>query len=217
MNTQKNAWERLYNTRGRLYGGSPPPLPVLSPGSQVLEIGCGEGKGLSPMLGQTWRVTALDAAPGAIRLCRDLNARNSAEGFIIGDASRLPFRSSSFDAIFCIHILGHLDSRGRIEAAAESFRVLGPGGILIFRDFSVRDMRSGTGEHTEPGTRLRGNGIITHYFTEDEPGSLFFPLVTEQCRLEEWVVRINGRQCLRSLITAVFRKRSDAAPEKKTE
>ena len=206
MTIPNDAWNQAYKTRGRLYGGSPPPLPGLPPGSHVLEIGCGDGKGLRPMLSRRWRVTAIDRAPAALTLCRGLKGRDTVDGFLLADVERLPFRPASFDAIFCSHILDHLDERGRAAGAAESARVLRQGGLLFFRGFSTGDMRAGKGREVEPGTFLRSEGIITHYFTEDEVCRLFYLLAPVEFMTRNWIVRIRGEEMRRSEILATCQK-----------
>jgi SAM-dependent methyltransferase len=206
MTIPNDAWNKAYKTRGRLFGGSPPPLPGLLPGSHVLEIGCGDGKGLGPMLSRRWRVTAIDFSPAALSLCRGLKGRDTAEGFLVADVKQLPFRAASFDTIFCSHILGHLDEQGRAAGAAESARVLRQGGLLFFRGFSTGDMRAGKGREVEPGTFLRSKGIITHYFTRDEVCSLFNLLASVECRTRNWSTRIRGKEVRRSEVHASFRK-----------
>jgi ubiquinone/menaquinone biosynthesis C-methylase UbiE len=47
MDPFRDAWEAVYRTRGRTWGGSPGCLPPIHPGSRVLELGCGDGKTLS--------------------------------------------------------------------------------------------------------------------------------------------------------------------------
>jgi len=206
MTLSDDAWNQAYTTRRRLYGGSPPPLPALPYGSRILEIGCGDGKGLRPMLSMPWRVTAIDRAPAALSLCRGLKGRDIADGFLVADVDRLPFRPASFDAVFCSHILGHLDNKGRGAGAAESTRVLRHGGLLFFRGFSTGDMRAGKGREIEPGTFLRINGIITHYFTEEEVCRLFYALAPDECITQNWSIRIRGGDVRRSEIVAIFRK-----------
>ena len=44
-------------------------------------------------------------------------------------------------------------------------RVLRPGGEVRFKAFSRADMRFGKGEEVEPGTFIRGAGVLTHYFS----------------------------------------------------
>jgi ubiquinone/menaquinone biosynthesis C-methylase UbiE len=212
MNIPDDAWNQAYLTRGRLYGGSPPPLPGLPPGSCILEIGCGDGKGLGPMLSRDWNVTAIDRAPVAVSLCRSLKGREHSGGLLVADAKTLPFRQASFDAVFCSHILGHLDRPGRIAAAAESTRVLRQGGLLFFREFSTGDMRAGSGVEVEPGTFLRNRGIMTHYFTEEEVCSLFYRLTPVDCTIQRWTIRIRGEDVRRSEIHACFRKTPPESP-----
>jgi SAM-dependent methyltransferase len=207
MTFPDDTWNNAYRTKGRLYGGSPPPLPDLPPGSHILEIGCGDGKGLGPMLSRRWRVTAVDRAPAAVFLCRGLKGRENADGLLVADVEELPFRPASFDAVFCSHVLGHLDRRGRSAGAAESARVLRQGGLLFFRGFSTGDMREGSGKEVEPGTYLRDRGIIIHYFIMDEVCSLFSGLTPIDCTTQDWSMRIRGEEFRRSEIVATFRKK----------
>uniref|UniRef100_UPI001FB42F52 class I SAM-dependent methyltransferase n=1 Tax=Methanoculleus chikugoensis TaxID=118126 RepID=UPI001FB42F52 len=111
------------------------------------------------------------------------------------DAQHLPFRDEAFDAVFLVHVAGHLPpAQGRKAVASEAVRVLRPGGTLFFRSFSVEDMRAGKGgTETEPWTfRRGGEGIITHYFTEAETAELFAPLVAVSVRTHRWRMRVRG-------------------------
>ena len=82
------------------------------------------------------RVTGIDANPSAIE-----EARQSAEGaesracFEQMDANeRLPFADGSFDAVFSNDAMCHIPDRSR--ALREWFRVLKPGGRILFTDAS---------------------------------------------------------------------------------
>src|SRR5512137_1226215 len=100
------AWNRDYSSRGRLWAGGVKDLPNLPEGSVVLELGCGNGKTFSAMLGQPWCIVALDVSMAAVRLCC-IHGKNKG-AFLAADACCLPFQDGSFDAIFAFHILGHV-------------------------------------------------------------------------------------------------------------
>lgn len=219
------AWCREYRDKGKIWRGSPPRLPPLPDGALVLELGCGNGKTLAAMLGRTWRVAAVDVSPRALRLGRDLAVGISCQGppvrsgassrrdppalrpeFIAADAVQLPFKASSFDAVFAFHVLGHLRDGDRREAAREAARVLKAGGRLFFLEFGVEDMRAGLGEEVEALTFRRGEGIITHYFSEGEVLVLFDLLMPTSIRTERWPAGIRGRDLLRSEVGAEFIK-----------
>jgi ubiquinone/menaquinone biosynthesis C-methylase UbiE len=199
-----NAWDKDYRGRGRLWGGITKDLPGLPEGSAVLELGCGSGKTISTTSGRSWKVIALDISAEALRLSRQAvpDAR-----LLLADACHLPFRDGVFDAVFAFHITGHLLLEERRVIASEAARVLRIGGGLFFREFCEDDMRAGIGKEVEPHTFRRGEGVVTHYFTEDEVSDLFCGLEALSIRSSRWRMHIKGESLLRSEICAVFAKR----------
>jgi SAM-dependent methyltransferase len=199
------AWDRDYQRRGDLWGGAAAPLPDVPAGAAVLEIGCGNGKTLSALARRSSLVTAVDISPHAVSLARR-RPGIAAAGLAVADARCLPFHGEAFDAVFLVHITGHLPGPGRRAVASEVCRVLRTGGTAFFRGFSVEDMRAGKGTETEEQTFRRGDGIITHYFTEDEVRELFAPLIPVSVRTRRWYMRVRGRDLPRAEVEAVFRK-----------
>ena len=200
------AWDSDYRTRGRLWGGNPAPLPGLPSGSRVLELGCGNGKNLPGMIEKGWDITAMDCSITALLLCRPVVHGAERVHFVAGDAVSLPFVDSTIDAVFSLHVAGHLAGPGRSQFAGEVLRVLRPGGQVVFSDFGVEDFRCGKGEMTEPGTFRRGAGSSTHYFTEDEVANLFDAFNFISIEDHRWVMRIKGQDYQRCEITAIFEK-----------
>ena len=101
-NRHKEAWDSDYRTRGRLWGGTPPSLPPLPGGSRVLELGCGNGKNLPGMIGNTWEIIAMDYSLKALQLCRHVTHEAGRVHLVAGDAIILPFRDSMIDAVFSL-------------------------------------------------------------------------------------------------------------------
>lgn len=203
MDSYLKAWEKDYQTRGRLWGGGLPSLPDLPSGSRVLELGCGNGKTLSSALQHPWRITALDISARAVVLGR-IAVREA--DFLVADASLLPFRDLAFDAVFAFHVVGHVLNADREKMASEVTRVLMRGGKLFFRDFGVEDMRAGIGEEVEPGTFRRGQGVTTHYFTEDEADNLLNSMKSVTILTHKWKMMVRGKDLLRAEVEAVFQK-----------
>lgn len=201
--SQATAWDRDYRSRGRLWGGGVKDLPTLPAGSAVLEMGCGDGKTLAALAGRAQRVIGMDISPEALRLCHPSGPKVD---LILADACRLPFKRESFDAVFAFHVIGHTLLAGRRAAACEAARVLKNGGRLFFRDFGIEDMRAGKGEEVERGTFRRGEGIITHYFTEPEAEILFSDLERVSTSTHRWKLRVSGRDLMRSEVDAAFFK-----------
>jgi 2-polyprenyl-3-methyl-5-hydroxy-6-metoxy-1,4-benzoquinol methylase len=120
------------------------------------------------------------------------------------DARCPPFKNDSFDAVFAMHVIGHMYEPDRKQIAYRLQRILKPGGILFFSDFSTDDFRSGKGDETEPATFRRGPGIITHYFTQEEVIDLFSKLTLVSISIHQWPMRVSGSTLVRSEIQATF-------------
>lgn len=202
---EQAAWEREYRTRGRKYGRAPRQLPSLAPGTRVLEAGCGDGKTLAAMASRGWNILAVDFSRSALGLCRRNPLLGSVE-YVLADAAVLPFRDETFDAVFLTHCAGHAPEQVRNAISSESFRTLRSGGMLFFTGFSTADFRAGTGTAVEPSSRLKGDGIMTHYFTRDEVILLFSPLIPVSVAEETWHLKIPGRTLQRAEIVAEFRR-----------
>lgn len=202
----RDCWDADYRLKGSLYGGTPHPLPPLPVGARVLELGCGNGKSLSAMMHRGWLVAAIDFSPRAALLAQAAARQGTGADVAVADGRAIPFRDRSFDAVVACHVLGHSGLPDRTRIAGECCRVIRPGGQLWVRDFSTRDLRAGAGRETEPGTRVRGNGILTHYFTETEVTDLFSGLVPVSLKQDEWTLRVQGCDHHRAEIVAIFEK-----------
>ncbi len=130
-----------------------PQLLDLGPNSSVLEIGCGSGRyalHLAEKVG--CRLVGLDINAAGVRNANRLAlARGLTSGaqFQQRDVSEgLPFDDKTFDAVFSNDVLCHLP--GRPEVLGEIFRVLKPGGRMLFSDALVV---GGMISHEEIATR----------------------------------------------------------------
>jgi len=206
MAPDTGAWEREYARRGTIWAGSAHDLPAVPAGLRVLELGCGNGKSLQSLVRQGLRVTAIDLSPSAMSLSRKHSATGREPDLCAADAEYLPFRDGSFDAVYAVHVLGHLEEEGRQRAVSEITRVLCGKGTLIFRDFSTGDFRYGKGERTGPGSFRRGTGIVTHYFGQPEVMALFSPFACRTFAFTSYPLRVRGVSYPREEITAVFQK-----------
>ncbi|MEN6610590.1 MAG: class I SAM-dependent methyltransferase [Methanoregulaceae archaeon] len=198
------AWDDAYRSRGSLWGGAIPKLPDLPERSRVLDLGCGSGRILPAMTGRGWNIVAADISGHAVRISRAAGIRFPDAEFLVADGRLLPFRDTAFDAIFAWHVLGHLNDGDRTRMVGELARVLTRDGRVFFRGFSRADMRFGKGKETEPGTFLRGNGISTHYFSEEDTAEIFSGFSPEGLTTETWAIRIRGKDHIRSEIAGTF-------------
>ena len=108
-------------------GGPPRRYP------RALEIGSGTGYFLLNLLaaGLVGEATATDISPGMLATLQD-NARRLgvAVQTRVADAERLPFPDDSFELVLGHAVLHHIPDLD--SAFAEFFRVLAPGGTLLF-------------------------------------------------------------------------------------
>ncbi len=199
-----NPWEDDYCRRGTLWGGSAPSLPLLPHASRILELGSGNGKTVSSLVQAGHSVTAIDISPRAASLCRLSSPDPVRTEILVADGRKTPFRDGAFDVAIASHVAGHLPRAGRSLLAGEIFRLLVPGGMVYFRDFSTGDFRYGRGGETETGTFIRKTGIATHYFTEGELLDLFAGFSVQSLSQHRWEMRVRGRVYPRAEIVAGF-------------
>jgi SAM-dependent methyltransferase len=130
-----------------------PKLLDLRLDSAVLEVGCGSG-GYALHVAEKvgCRLVGLDInAPGVrnanqLALARRLASQARFEQYDV--SKNLPFGDRTFDAVFANDVLCHL--RGRSEVLGEMFRVLKPGGRMLYSDALVL---GGMVSHEEIATR----------------------------------------------------------------
>jgi SAM-dependent methyltransferase len=96
------------------------------PGERFLEIGCGEGANLYHLPGRddAQRLFAVDFSAAKVRFAAQATGALVANA----DATHLPYRSGSFDAVLVRDLLHHVPDRGAV--VAEAVRVLRPGGRI---------------------------------------------------------------------------------------
>lgn len=130
-----------------------PRMLNLDPSSYVMEIGCGSG-GYALYLAENvgCRLIGLDTNAPGVHNANQLAARaglGDRARFRQCDASqRLPFEDSSFDAVFSNDVMCHLP--GRLDVLREIFRLLKPGGHMLYSDALVI---GGMVTHEEIATR----------------------------------------------------------------
>jgi SAM-dependent methyltransferase len=126
----------------------------LSAASLVLDVGCNTGSGMARIHSRFGcAVVGLDYPEAWMGRCK-------VPGTVRGDGQVLPFPDSVFDAVFLLHVIGHVE--GPHQVVSEAYRVLKSGGTLAIltpnRRF-VRMMRFldhlGIQQHTPDPTVLR--------------------------------------------------------------
>lgn len=122
-------------------GGAPATLSLLKKSAgaaglpenaSILDAGCGLG-GTSRLMTNNYRVTGIDISATFIEAARQLSLWCGLDiDFHQGSILDLPFDANSFDAVLCQHILMNIQDKK--TALGEIFRVLKPGGTLMFHE-----------------------------------------------------------------------------------
>lgn len=140
--------------------------PLLQPGFDVLDAGCGPGT-ISAGIAETvypGRVTGLDIAPARLHTAQKLaigrEIRNI--GFVAADAYQLPFEDASFDVVFAHALLEHLSDPQ--QSLREFHRVTRPGGFvaLCSPDWEALDL--------EPHSMRLGRAIEAYRVLQESQG-----------------------------------------------
>ena len=114
----KPSWEKSMEIYKKLIDDS------LKKDQRILDIGCGHGEFLKDTYSKTSETFGID--PDKDALAKNTFIKNK----VIASAESLPFQNNFFDVITSAWVLEHLDHP--IEVFSEIYRVLKPGGKVIF-------------------------------------------------------------------------------------
>jgi ubiquinone/menaquinone biosynthesis C-methylase UbiE len=118
-------------TRHRIWGSVKKFLNSLESESNVLEIGCGNGKNM--LYRNDLHFTGIDISQGQVDICKKKNLNVFKENM-----TNLSFGNNSFDNIICIATYHHLDNdNDRRKALDEIYRVLKVGGKVLITVWSM--------------------------------------------------------------------------------
>lgn len=109
----------------------------LDPGRRILEIGCGRGAGVA-LLDRYFHPSAITAADMDERMIQSARRRVNASGgkrvkLCAAEATALPFKDRSLDAVFAFGVLHHVPDWPK--AVEEIARILSDGGIYYLEEY----------------------------------------------------------------------------------
>jgi ubiquinone/menaquinone biosynthesis C-methylase UbiE len=112
-------------TRYRVWSCTSEFLDNIHEKSYGLEVGCGNGKNM--IYRKDLNLKGIDICDNFVKICKDQNL-----DVVQGDMTNLPYDNNSFDFVFCIAALHHLNTiELRIHAINEMFRVCKQGGKVF--------------------------------------------------------------------------------------
>ena len=129
--------------------------PLLKPGMQLLDVGCGNGR-LANELTNDIRYTGLDVSEQLLTIAK---TRFPQHKFVTGSMLELPFKDDQFDITAAIASLQHIPSSAyRLQAMQQLARVTKPGGYLFLVNWNMQ------GSHFEPHRAPKDQGYDDNDF-----------------------------------------------------
>lgn len=147
-------------------------LQTISPGTRLLDAGCGNGKYLS--VRKDCEVHACDTCHSLISAAAK---KHTHANIILANIKALPYADNTFDNIICIAVLHHLfNEESRLEALSSLLRVVKPGGkifLTVWATDACKPKWRRCGESTDymvPWNHVNGRIYerFYHLFTEQE-------------------------------------------------
>jgi ubiquinone/menaquinone biosynthesis C-methylase UbiE len=144
----------------------------------VLDIGCGSGEEVIPLIYRTAHVIGIDISAELINIAnRRLRDSKLEADLREGSAYQTELPDESIDIVFCMSLVHHLD----IPTVREEMRrVLGPGGFIVLKE-PVRFSRT----YNFLGSLLPAQEDVSEYehpLTKDEFHTLQAGFVTDNLR-----------------------------------
>ena len=118
----------------------------------AMDLGCGRGEWLSLLLGEGIEALGIDCNPSLLRECQSKNLLVE-EGDALGKLNDQTDQSLSFLTAF--HLIEHLDFQTQFSFIRNAFRVLRPGGILLFETPNVQNIDVGSSGFFHDPTHVR--------------------------------------------------------------
>jgi len=113
------------------------------PQEKILDVGCGVGTFAFHCAKFKALAFGVDYSKESIKVAKELTKRYYVESharFLVSDATRLPFKDSSFDKIVSADFIEHINLEDKNRLITEMLRVLKPqGGIVIFTPNLIRE------------------------------------------------------------------------------
>ena len=144
--------------------------------SDVLEIGCGQGRNAAWLAGKGFSVTGVDFLMRDLLKFKIYAEKKCISPYIVqNDISHLSFKENQFDVVLSLHVLTFVTEDTRALVLQEVKRVLRPRGLLVAVERSPKDPDYRKGVEVERET-YSFRGFTHHFFSELELKELLSPM-----------------------------------------
>ena len=106
--------------------------------ARVLELGCGFGRVLAPLLGRAREVVGIDTSLGSLRMAREILGGSESCQLCAMDAALLGLSDEAFDVVVCIQNGLSAFKVDQTHVVREGVRVTRRGGIALFSSYSEK-------------------------------------------------------------------------------
>ena len=223
MNEQKRSWDIFYkhNTtnffKDRHWTTREfPELNELRPETTLLELGCGVGNAVFPLLKMgKFKAHMCDISPRAIDLVKSNAEYTSDINAFCCDLTIDPITNwvpkESVDVITAIFVLSAIAPCNLRAAIDNILQVLKPGGTLLIRDYAINDcsmVRFKKDNYIDDRFYCRQDGTFTHFFTTELINEIFqdLEILENEYVLKQVVNRKRALEMNRIFLQARIRK-----------
>jgi ubiquinone/menaquinone biosynthesis C-methylase UbiE len=157
-------------SRQRVWGSVKQFMNSLPPASNVLDLGCGNGKNM--LYRKDLNMTGIDNASAQVEICLKKNLHA-----LEADVTSLPFAENMFDYMISVATYHHLDNDvDRKLALQEMYRCLKPGGRALMVVWALEQHEGSTFHFTKPDELVpwttKSGTIYMRYYHIYEKGAL---------------------------------------------
>jgi ubiquinone/menaquinone biosynthesis C-methylase UbiE len=107
-------------------------------GDVVLDLGCGYGRTMRPLVRKARFVVGVDISSSSLSLAQSLHNLSRSCLFLEMDAAKLAFLDGTFDVVVCIQNGISAFHRDPLRLFQESVRVAKPAGVVLFSTYSEK-------------------------------------------------------------------------------
>lgn len=152
---------------------------------KIMEVGCGAGNAVFPLLSDIYDkrlfIYACDYSKTAVDVVKanESYSENRCKAFVWDlSSANLPaeVEEGSLDILLMVYVFSALHPDQWSQAVENAYRLLKPGGVLLFRDYGRNDMtqlRFKKGRLLEENFYIRGDGTRVYFFTNQQLAEIF--------------------------------------------
>ena len=160
----RERWNRRWAGEERVHASTAPSrflvaeVADLRPGT-ALDLACGAGRNAVWLVGQGWRVTAVDFSGVALRMARSLAAERAVDAeWIEADVVAWTPPARAYDLV-CVFYL-QLPALERPIALAHAAAAVRPGGTLLVVGHDLLNLTEGWGGPTQPDVLFTPDDVV---------------------------------------------------------